>query len=195
MLTIKTDRLVLRDFQASDLSDYGRLWAGVRFQRFCSERESAPDKVDELVKMFIAQALEQPRTQYQLAITTQAGCLIGSCGVRITSLEDQQGSVGIELGEAYWGNDHALEAAHAMLEFGFSNLGLHRIFAETISKNHAAIALARKLGMREEGELRENRWFKAQWWNTTLCSILKPEWEEAPSSNRLEGTPRRTRRH
>ncbi len=36
--------------------------------------------------------------------------------------------------------------------------------------------LAEKLGMRVEGELRENRWFRGRWWSTAILSILESEW-------------------
>ncbi|MCL7455325.1 MAG: GNAT family N-acetyltransferase [Anaerolineae bacterium] len=32
-------------------------------------------------------------------------------------------------------------------------------------------------GMRLEGRLRENRWFKGRWWDTLIYGILDREWE------------------
>jgi RimJ/RimL family protein N-acetyltransferase len=34
-----------------------------------------------------------------------------------------------------------------------------------------------KLGMRLEGRLRENEYFKDRWWDTSLYGILDYEWE------------------
>jgi Acetyltransferases, including N-acetylases of ribosomal proteins len=135
--------------------------------------------------MFIAQAAERPRTKFQLAIEIPSGEIIGSCGIRITSPDGKQGSFGCELGQAYWGKGYAYEAACAVIGFGFTELGLHRIYAETISHNSSAIRLAEKLGMRVEGELREDRYFKGRWWNTTILSILRSEWEQDVFKRRL----------
>ncbi len=175
-MVIKTERLVLRDFQQTDLPAYQALCSHLDFQRFYSEDEATPEKAEQLLNMFIVWATEQPRTKFQLAIAIPSEELIGSCGVRITSVDEKQGTFGCELGRAHWGKGYALEASHAVINFGFTELNLHRISAETNSENLPAIALAKKLGMRVEGELRENRWFRGRWWSTTILSILKSEW-------------------
>ena len=62
-----------------------------------------------------------------------------------------------------------------MIGYGFEELGLHRICAEVIEENAAAVGLAERLGMRREGTLRENRWFRGRWWNTAILSVLESE--------------------
>ena len=64
----------------------------------------------------------------------------------------------------------------AALNLGFEKLKLHRIYAETISENRAALALAERQAMRIEGVLRENQYFKGRWWNTTILALLRTEW-------------------
>jgi ribosomal-protein-alanine N-acetyltransferase len=173
---IKTERLILRDFKQTDLAAYQALCSNSDFQRFYSEEEAAPEKVEQLLSMFIVWITEQPRTKFQLAIEIPSEEVIGSCGVRITSAEEKQGTFGCELDRAHWGRGYALEASRAIINFGFTELRLHRIYAETNSENLPAITLAQKLGMRVEGELRENRWFRGRWWHTTLLSMLESEW-------------------
>lgn len=175
-MVIKTERLVLRDFKQTDLPAYQALCSHSDFQRFYSEEDAAPEKAKQLLNMFIVWATEQPRTKFQLAIEIPSEELIGSCGVRITSVDEKQGTFGCELDRAHWGKGYALEASRAVINFGFTELNLHRIYAETNSENLLAIALAKKLGMRVEGELRENRWFRGRWWSSIILSILEPEW-------------------
>lgn len=175
-MVIKTERLVLRDFKQTDLPAYQALCSHSDFQRFYSEEDAAPEKAKQLLNMFIVWATEQPRTKFQLAIEIPSEELIGSCGLRITSVDEKQGTFGCELDRAHWGKGYALEASRAVINFGFTELNLHRIYAETNSENLLAIALAKKLGMRVEGELRENRWFRGRWWSSTILSILEPEW-------------------
>jgi len=174
-LIIQTERLILRDFKQTDLPAYKALCSHPDFQQFYSEEDAAPEKVAQLFNMFVVWATEQPRTKYQLAMEIPSEELIGSCGVRITSVDEKQGTFGCELGRAHWGKGYALEASRAVINFGFADLNLHRIYAETNSENLPAIALAKKLGMRVEGELRENRWFRGRWWSTTTLSILEQE--------------------
>lgn len=51
------------------------------------------------------------------------------------------------------GNKLSHEAVFALAGFGFSELGVHRINAETISKNLPTIKLCKFLGMRQETHL------------------------------------------
>ena len=53
-----------------------------------------------------------------------------------------------------------------MMDFAFGELGLRRIHAETLAQNHAALMLARKLGMRIEGRHAD----------TVTLAIRAPEW-------------------
>lgn len=176
MLTIRTDRLLLRDFEPADLPAYARLRAHPLHQRFCPEEDARRDKAEELLRLFLAWSREWPRLRYQLAVVLPSRGVIGSVGVRVTSEPERQGSFGCELDAHYWGYGYAYEASRAVIEYGFEELGLHRIYAEVIEENVTAVGLAERLGMRREGTLRENRWFRSRWWNTTILSVLEFEY-------------------
>lgn len=179
MVVLKTNRLILRNFKESDLNDYRAIRSSPEFQRYYSEEDAAIEKSDYLLELFISQASENPRLNYQLAIENMAGTLIGSCGIRVVSEEEKQGSFGCEIAKEFWHQGFALEASQTLFNFGFQTLELHRIYAETISENSDAIALAKRLGMHLEAELRENRFFRNKWWNTAILAILSSEWKNA----------------
>jgi ribosomal-protein-alanine N-acetyltransferase len=175
LLAIRTDRLLLRDFAPSDLPAYARLRAHPLLQRFCPEEDAGYGKAEELLRLFLAWSQERPRFGYQLAIVLPSRGVIGSVGVRVTRESERQGSFGCELDAHYWGDGYAYEASRAVIGYGFEELGLHRICAEVIEENAAAVGLAERLGMRREGTLRENRWFRGRWWNTAILSVLESE--------------------
>lgn len=175
MLKIETSNLVLRDFSVSDREAYRNLRNDDKFKRFYADEDVSFGKSDFLLDMFISQSAEQPRTKYQFAIESRDGDLIGSCGIRLES--NRQASVGCELGRRWQANGYALEAASAVIDFGFERCGVHRIYAETISENKAALRLCGMLGMRVEAELLENRYFQSRWWNTTVLALLEQEWD------------------
>ena len=177
VMAIRTDRLLLRDFRPEDLPAYAELRAHPCSRRFSAEEDAHPDSVQESFRLFLAWSRERPRLRYQLAIVVPSGEVIGSVGIRVTSETNRQGSFGCELDPRSWGHGYAFEAARAMLEYGFGELGLHRIYADTLEENTAAVNLAEKLGMRREGTLRENRWFGGRWWNTVVLSMLETEWQ------------------
>lgn len=177
MFRLTSRRLVLRDMRESDEAAFIALSQDSKYQRFYSEEDCDAEKYRQLTKLFIAQALEQPRKAYQLAIEdTQTGQFIGTACLRIEA--DHQASIGCGMSRLYQGSGLIQEAMIALAEFGFSELGVHRLYAETISQNLAAIKLCQSLGMVEEGHFRQHRYFKHQWWDTVIYAIRVDEWRE-----------------
>lgn len=86
----------------------------------------------------------------------ETGVLIGSCGFNIWQLSGaDRGEIGYDLGRPYWGQGYMTEALHALLDFGYSVMGLNRIEALVIPGNDASIRVLDKLGFQLEGLLRE----------------------------------------
>jgi [ribosomal protein S5]-alanine N-acetyltransferase len=165
-MILRTQRLFLRDFQPSDLPAYRAFREHPEFRRLRNEPDVSPDRSAELLHTFIAWASETPRSRYQLAIEKPVDGLIGSCGVRMTATDSDDASFGCELASKHWGKGYGLEAGRAMIDFAFAELGLHRIYADTLAQNQAALALAQKLGMRVEGRHED----------TLTLAIRAPEW-------------------
>ncbi|OAJ52900.1 hypothetical protein A6V36_36410 [Paraburkholderia ginsengiterrae] len=176
MISISAKEILLREFKWDDLLQYQSLRGDAKFQRFYSEEDSAPDKAKELLEMFISQSNETPRTKYQLAVVSASGDLMGSCGIRIES--PGHASIGCELGRRWHGTGAARYASIALLEFGFVELAVQRIFAETISENKAAIRLCKTIGMHVESERINDQNFKGQEWTTTILAITRNEWQD-----------------
>jgi [ribosomal protein S5]-alanine N-acetyltransferase len=61
-------------------------------------------------------------------------------------------------------------------EFGFTELGLHRISAAIGPDNAASIAVVTKLGMQYEGRLRDHVFTNGAWRDSLLYSILSNQW-------------------
>lgn len=86
-------------------------------------------------------------------------------------------SIGCESGRRWHGTGAARYAADALLAFGFLELAVQRIFAETISENKAAIRLCKTVGMCVESERVNDRHFKGREWTTIVLTIERNEWQ------------------
>ncbi len=129
--------------------------------------------------MFVNYQKARPRYKYQFAVALpETGQLIGNCGVRKESPEACVADIGYKIDPAYWGYGYATEAATAVIAFGFSQLKLHRIWANAIAENSTSQRVLEKLGMKYEGKLRENQWLKNRWCDTLLYGLLEPEWRQ-----------------
>ena len=175
-MILTTQRLLMREFSADDGSAVLEYQGKPLYLRYYEYSERTPADVREFVDMFLAQQREDPRLRYQLAVVIGAtGQLIGSCGIRMRCAAAHEGDLGYELDPAFWGQGYATEAARTMVQFGFDYLGLHRIWSWCIAENVASARVLEKLGMRQEGRLRESEHFKGRWWDTLLYGILEHE--------------------
>ena len=67
----------------------------------------------------------------------------------------------------------------SLLDFGFTQLGLHRMVARTDVRNAASIQLLERLGFRREGHCIENFYDKGEWTSEYLYALLAQEWRAA----------------
>jgi RimJ/RimL family protein N-acetyltransferase len=177
-MELTTDRLLLREFTGSDWPAVLAYQSEPLYLRYNPWTERTPEEVRQFVGMFIAQQQEEPRLKFQLAVVLKStGRLIGNCGIRKQFTEGHEADIGYELDPSYWGQGYATEAARSIVWFGFSHLGLHRISSWCIAENTGSARVLEKLGMRQEGRLRENERFKGRWWDTLLFAILEHEWQ------------------
>jgi RimJ/RimL family protein N-acetyltransferase len=103
--------------------------------------------------------------------------LIGGCGIYESNVESREGWIGYCLNRQFWSQGYATETAQALLEFGFTHLNLHRIFAICDPANTASAHVMEKIGMQREGHLRENMQRNDAWHDSLLYAILEQEWK------------------
>jgi [ribosomal protein S5]-alanine N-acetyltransferase len=176
-MQITTDRLILREFVEADWPAVLVYQRDPRYLRYTHWADRTPQEVQQFVQMFIAQQYAQPRIKFQLAVELkETQHLIGNCGIRLKSAGATEADIGYELAPDQWDHGYATEAAQAIVEFGFTELKLHRISAWCIAENTASSHVLEKLGLKLEGRLRETEHFKNRWWDTLLYAMLKEEW-------------------
>ncbi len=151
----------------------------LRYLRYYPWTERTEADARAFVEMFLGWQREEPRRRFQLAIALKDnGPLIGNCGIRRKPDNDWEADVCYELDPRYWGAGYATEAARALVNFGFQDLGLSRISSWCVAANAASARVLERLGFRQEGRLRRNECFKGRWWDTLLFALLRDEWEK-----------------
>jgi ribosomal-protein-alanine N-acetyltransferase len=86
------------------------------------------------------------------------------------------GELGYELHPAYEKRGIMTEAVTAVLTFGFTDLGLHRVEATPFADNPASKNLLLKLGFTYEGTLRQRHFFRDHYKDQLYFGLLKDEW-------------------
>ena len=105
--------------------------------------------------------------------------LVGEAGLYVRSIRSRQGEIGWGVVSSHAGQGFATEIGRALLRLAFDSLSLHRVFAQCRVENQASRRIMAKLGMREEGVLRENVFARGEWWSSVQSSILSTEWGSA----------------
>jgi ribosomal-protein-alanine N-acetyltransferase len=108
------------------------------------------------------------------------GQLIGTLGLRNIDREHLLAEMGFWVGVEYWGQGYAAEAGRAVRDFGFTQLGLNRIYATHMVRNPASGRVLAKIGMRTEGVLRQRvrKWGIFE--DLVMMAVLRDEWEALP---------------
>ncbi|MGC5327353.1 GNAT family N-acetyltransferase [Brevibacillus sp. SYSU BS000544] len=78
--------------------------------------------------------------------------LMGCISILIDQ-ENHVGELGYWLGKPYWQNGYTTEAAERVLQFGFEELKLNRIYACAMQKNKASTSVMQKIGLKYEGTM------------------------------------------
>lgn len=177
MLPLETKRLILRDFAASDWEAIYAYQKRPVFYRFYDWTERTEEASWRFVQHWIGEQKVSPRRKWQLAIVRRlSGELIGNVGLRMNSAESHEADIGYELDPDFWGQGYATEAASAILKFGFETLNLHRIWAGCVADNAASARILERIGMTQEGRLRDHHFYKDRYWDTLMYAILRSEW-------------------
>jgi len=176
-MQLTTDRLILREFEEDDWTSVLAYQSDPLYLRYYPWSDRTPGNVRAFVNMFIDWQKEQPRTKFQLAVVPKEyNQLIGNCGIRVNNPELREANIGYELNSHFWGKGYATEAAQAILRFGFTDLGMHRIYANTLAENKGSVRVLEKLGFRLEAHELEKEFIKGRWYDNLTYAILDREW-------------------
>jgi RimJ/RimL family protein N-acetyltransferase len=182
-MELRTERLLLREFMMADWPIVHRYQNDPLYLRYYPFDGHSEGEVQRFVQMLIDYQHVVPRRKFQLALEHQeTGALIGNCGIRRKDANDFEADIGYELDPEYWGRGLATEAARAVVRYGFEDLGLHRISSWCVADNVGSARVQEKAGLKLEGRLRHNEFYKGRWWDTLLYGLIADEWNASPSN-------------
>ena len=178
-MELHTLRLQLREFQQEDWPAVHEFNSDPEVFQYLPSDPGTEEQSREFVQWCMTQSQADPRTYYDLAVVhTAEHHVIGWCRFAWRFDEVDQGEIAYLLDRRYWRQGFATEIAMRLLQFGFDELGTHRIFATCRPANVASWRVLEKIGMQREGHLRQHRWMKGGWQDSFLYAILEQEWNQ-----------------
>ena len=170
--TLKTERLSLRamhPIDAEDMYDYARRPEVSEFLLW----EPHPSVA------YTKQYLGYIQSRYALGdfydwavIDRESRRMIGTCGFTRIDTANDTAEIGYVLNPDFRGRGYALEAAQKVIEFAFSELGVHRIEARFMEGNQASLRVMEKLGMTFEGYHRDAIFVKGRYRTVGYCAMV-----------------------
>ena len=91
--------------------------------------------------------------------------------------EDDVLEIGYTLHPDYWGCGYVPEAARALIDLGFKDLGLHKIELICFGYNVQSQRVAEKLGFTLEARIRDRKDVQGNRCDSLIYGLLKSEWE------------------
>ncbi|VAW15254.1 hypothetical protein MNBD_ALPHA12-365 [hydrothermal vent metagenome] len=144
--TIATKRLRLRAPDLADAAALQQLANNKTIHKFLARlphpytKEHALDFITNLART---------KDEHAYAILTRSGEFIGVIGLHLN--RDNGPELGYWLGQPYWGQGYASEAARALVSAA-SQAGYSTIFARSISANKGSICVLAKVGFVQTAE-------------------------------------------
>lgn len=150
MITLETNRLILRMFRDTDFDDYAEMCGDPEVMRYIGDgqplaRPMAWRKMAMMVGHWSLRGYGLWAAQER-----SSGAVVGQIG-----FWNPEGWPGFELGwtlrRSFWGQRYATEAARAALRFAFTQLGRPHIISLIHPENAASIRVAERIGERLSG--------------------------------------------
>ncbi|WP_194922272.1 GNAT family N-acetyltransferase [Catenulispora rubra] len=108
-----------------------------------------------------------------------SGELIGQVALFGATVKDRCATLAVMIGAPHQGRGLGTDAVRTIVDYGFTELGLHRIELSVNGDNPAAMAAYRKAGFTEEGRRREAMFRAGRWHDVVSMGILAREHQAA----------------
>lgn len=104
------------------------------------------------------------------------GVLAGAIGCHPIDLPDRSCSIGYWIAAGHQGCGNVTRCCGHLLDYLFSEVGLHRVEIRCGRGNWRSCAIPNRLGFQREGVLREAEWVNDRWVDLEVWAMLETEW-------------------
>ncbi|MEQ7789905.1 GNAT family N-acetyltransferase [Staphylococcus nepalensis] len=170
------DNIKLRDALDGDAKEYVEIpFDEELLKMYGSEMNVNKEKSLDKAKLLVNEIKTNP---YEWAVEYE-GKFIGQ--VRLT-IDDENHKAKFAIGifnPKYWNKGIGTKVSNAILNFGFSELKLHRIYLKVLAYNKRAIKSYENVGFKVEGEEREGAYINGKYETDIHMGILKSEYQQS----------------
>ena len=176
MPIIRGERVFLRAAERTDIPVFVRWFNDSETTSFLSMRAPMSEAMEE--SWFNNMVAQQGKDSYHFVMCRlDDETPIGSVSLFRVDTVNGSAGIGISIGEkSLWGQGLGTDAMLALLDFGFGQLRLERMWLDVYDFNARARRSYEKCGFVLEGTQRHAIFKRGQFYDVQLMSILKDEW-------------------
>jgi len=173
---LTTQRLRLRRLQPSDAEALFAILSDEEAMRFTGHGSAQSlDEARERIRLLDQRYARREAINWGVTLQGDEH-VIGACSLHHFDEGHHHAETGYELHRAYWGRGVMSEAVSAILRYGFTELGLHRIEAIIDDQNAPSKRLLLRLGFTYEGALRQRYLHRGRFEDEYYYGLLADEW-------------------
>ena len=153
MKILETNRLILRRLVLNDLDSLFALYCDPDVRKYIPDAPRNYEETRRELLWHMHGHPKRPELGLWATIHKETGRFIGRCGLLPWVIDGQaEVEVAYLIGKAYWGQGLGMEAARAVLAYGFEKLNLSSLICLIEKENLPSIRVAEKIGMKFEKE-------------------------------------------
>ncbi|WP_417291471.1 GNAT family N-acetyltransferase [Corallibacter sp.] len=174
---IETKRTILRPMKQEDAEAVFNYRSDSKTNQFQGWIPKSAEDVNEFINKN-PDEFNVPETWFQLVIIeTISDKIIGDIGIHFSDERNLQCEIGCTLNKEYHKQGFASETLQAVIDYLFTRLEKHRIFASLDPKNESSVNLMKRLGFRKEAHFKQSLWLRGNWVDDLVYAMLQSEWK------------------
>ncbi|WP_459502736.1 GNAT family N-acetyltransferase [Bacillus sp. C1] len=168
----------LRELLLEDVEDRYQWSLDTEVTKHLVVPDQYPPFTRDETKRWIGMCIHRENGYEQRAIIAEDGVHIGWVDLKNFDKTNKNAELGIAIGnKEYWGRGYGLAALHSMLQIGFYEFGLEKVWLRVDVDNKQAIKSYEKAGFVYEGIMRKDRLREGGYIDRYRFSMLKEEYE------------------
>ncbi|NIF05631.1 GNAT family N-acetyltransferase [Chryseobacterium sp. Tr-659] len=168
---IETERLILSQLEEKDIPFIVELLQHRIYSDLTSNIPYPYTENDAKFWLKMSKEAFENNTGYTFGIRNKEGQIIGAVGIH--DRDDDKAELGYWIGIPYWNKGYVTEAAKAIVNFGFNELGFNKIFATHFLHNPASGRIMEKIGMEQEAVLKQEAKKDGEYFDLVRYCIFK----------------------
>lgn len=175
--TLTTERLILRQMDTTDIPLLYEMRSNPVVMQYIGRPIAKSIEDAEILYNTINDGLlKNESINWTVQYKDNKAMLGNFCYWRIDT-HNHRAEVGYSLLQQHFGKKIGTEALNAVIHYGFNQLNLHSIEANTDPNNIASQKILESQGFENEANFKENFYFNGQFLDSKIYSLLQKNWK------------------